>query len=88
MSTVTVKHGRYESRTYIDGVHASDRDTVTDQAGVTRWLAAASYFNDLVEQDGQPPEKHEKLSGGVIKTTRFNPAGVEYVTIFTPTTGG
>ncbi len=81
---VRVTHEMYIARTYINGVHDSGRDHVAAQHAVVSWLSAASWFDNLVAIDGQPPEKHEKLSGGVIKTTRFNPAGDEYVTIFTP----
>lgn len=84
MSGVRVDREKYTAVTYINGVRIKERDTVTDREGVMRWLASAEYFDNLVQQDGQPPEVHKKLRGGVIVTTRFNPTGDKYVTIFMP----
>lgn len=81
---VRVTRRQYNMQSYVDGVE----DSVPELVGgewVKGWLKSADWFNNLVAEDGQPPELHEKLSGGVIKVTRYNPEGVKHVTLFTPT---
>lgn len=90
---VRVTRHQYEKRVYINGVEEKRffRDGTEDPkvelvsgSFLEGWLKSAEWFDRLVAETGQPAEKHEKLSGGVIKVTQFNPEGVEYVTIFTP----
>ncbi len=72
----------YEKRVTIDGVEDDSRE-VMSRTQVEGWLKAASWFNNLVAETGQPPERHEKVDG-VIIVTQFNPEGVRYITTFAP----